>query len=186
MKRADTWSDEQIMHRVRGGDVSLISHLFERHHRRLYRFCWRMTGKAQLSEDLVQEVFLRVLRFRETFREGNLFTPWIFSIARNVHHDGWRKNRRETPLELTAHLPAAEGVPIERQEELERLRRAMAALPEDQRELLVMHRYVGMSHAEIAGVLGCEEGASRARLHRALKSLRDIYFASEQRRLREL
>ncbi len=174
------------MHRVRAGDVSLVSHLFERHHRRLYRFCWRMTGKAQVSEDLVQEVFLRVLRFRETFREGNLFTPWIFSIARNVHHDGWRKNRREAPLEITAQLPAAEGVPIEKQEELERLRLAMAALPEDQRELLVMHRYAGMSHAEIAETLGCEEGASRARLHRALNNLREIYLASERRRLHEL
>lgn len=174
------------MHRVRAGDVSLVSVLFDRHHRRLYRFCWRMTGKAQASEDLVQEVFLRVLRHRETFREGNLFTPWIFSIARNVHHDGWRKHRREAPLEFSTHLPAAEGVPLEKQEELERLQRALAALPEDQRELLIMHRYAGMSHAEIADVLGCEEGASRARLHRALNSLRQIYLKSERRRLHEL
>ena len=174
------------MHRVRAGDVSLVSHLFERHHRRLYRFCWRMTGKAQLSEDLVQEVFLGVLRFRETFREGNLFTPWIFSIARNVHHDGWRKNRRETPLEASAHFPANPDVPLEKQEEMERLQKALAALPDDQRELLVMHRFAGMSHAEIAEVLGCEEGASRARLHRAINNLREIYLASERRRLHEL
>ncbi len=174
------------MHRVRAGDVSLVSMLFERHHRRLFRFCWRMTGKAALSEDLVQEVFLRVLRHRETFREGNLFTPWVFSIARNVHHDGWRKQRRESPLELVAQVPAAPDVPLEKQEEIERLQRAMAALPDDQRELLVMHRYAGMTHAEIAKVLGCEEGASRARLHRALNTLRQIYLSSERRRLHEL
>lgn len=62
----------------------------------------------------------------------------------------------------------------------------MAALPGDQRELLVMHRYAGLSHAEIASVLGCEEGTSRARLHRALNALREIYFTSERRRLHEL
>ena len=181
------WSDEQIMHRVRAGEVSLASLLFDRHHRRLYRFCWRMTGRAQLSEDLVQEVFLRLLRHRETFREGNLFTPWIFSIARNVHHDGWRKHRRETALDDGAPFPAApDAAPLERREELERLERAMAALPGDQRELLVMHRYAGLSHAEIASVLGCEEGTSRARLHRALNALREIYFTSERRRLHEL
>ncbi len=174
------------MHGVRGGDVSLMSHLFERHHRRLFRFCWRMTGKAQLSEDLVQEVFLRVLRHRETFREGNLFTPWIFSIARNAHHDGWRRHRRESPLELVADLAAPPTTLLERQEEVTRLEHALAALPEDQRELLVMHRFGGLSHADIAEVLGCGEGTSRARLHRALNALREIYFASEGRRLHEL
>lgn len=175
------------MHRVRAGDVSLVSLLFERHHRRLFRYCWHMTGKAGPSEDLVQEVFLRVLRHRETFREGNLFTPWIFSIARNAHHDGWRRHRRESPLEAAGtHLHAAPVLAIEKQEEIERLRLAMAVLPEDQRELLVMHRYAGMTHAEIAETLGCEEGTSRARLHRALNSLRQIYLSSERKRLHEL
>ena len=174
------------MHSVRGGDVSLMSHLFERHHRRLFRFCWRMTGKTQLSEDLVQEVFLRVLRHRETFREGNLFTPWIFSIARNVYHDSWRKNRRETPLEGVDDVATSPAEPLERQEEATRLAHALAALPEDQRELLVMHRYAGLSHADIAEALGCGEGTSRARLHRALNALREIYLSSERRRLREL
>ena len=174
------------MHSVREGEVSLLSHLFERHHRRLFRFCWRMTGKAQLSEDLVQEVFLRVLRHRETFREGNLFTPWIFSIARNVHHDGWRKSRREMPLDGVESVAALPAESLERQEETARLALALAALPEDQRELLVMHRYAGLSHAEIAEVLGCGEGTSRARLHRALTALREIYLSSERRRLHEL
>jgi RNA polymerase sigma factor (sigma-70 family) len=183
---AANWSDEQIMHRVRAGDVSLVSHLFERHHRRLLRYCWHMTGRAQTSEDLVQEVFLRVLRHRETFREGNMFTPWLFSIARNAHHDGWRKRRRELPLEPAALPPASPGMPIEKQEELDRLQHALKALPDDQRELLIMHRFSGMSHAEIAEALGCEEGTSRARLYRALQSLRQIYLSSERRRLHEL
>ncbi len=59
------------MRHVRAGNVSLVGVLFERHQRRLFRFFWRMTRQVQASEDLVQEVFMRVLRHRETFRDGN-------------------------------------------------------------------------------------------------------------------
>lgn len=166
------------MHRVRQGEVSLISELFERHHRRLYHFCWRMTGAAHVSEDVVQEVFLRMLRHRATFDTGQSFNAWMFSIARNVQHDSWRKVRREEALPAAYEQTAADGGPAaspERRAEIERLHHALQALPSDKRELLVMSRFLGMTHAEIAEATGCAEGVSRTRLHRALESLRDLY-----------
>jgi RNA polymerase sigma-70 factor (ECF subfamily) len=165
------------MRQVLEGDVSLISVLFDRHHRKLFRYCWRMTGETQLSEDLVQEVFLKILRHRETFGAGSSFTTWMYAIARNAHNDAWRKRRRETALEAGNHLAASNGEVLEQRQETAMLQRALMQLPDDKREVLVMSRFLGMSHAEIARVLGCDEGASRARLHRALNTLRQIYQA---------
>lgn len=179
------------MHRVRDGEVSLISELFERHHRRLYQYCWRMTGTRAASEDLVQEVFLRILRHRATFDSNQSFGSWMLSIARNLQHDVWRKHRREQQLpasyeqtasDASSDGPGGPGFSPERRVELGRLRDALDALPVDKRELLVMSRYLGMSHAEIAEATGCGEGVSRTRLHRALDSLRDLYYTSSARK----
>jgi RNA polymerase sigma-70 factor (ECF subfamily) len=176
-----TASDEELMHRVREGEVSLLSVLFERHQQKLFRYCWRMTGDSQLSEDLVQEVFLRMLRHRESFNGDGAFGAWMYSIARNAGRDGWRKRRRETPIDERMALPGGiEGV--ERSEESARLHRALLELPDDKRELLVMSRFLGMSHAEISAALGCDEGTSRARLHRALNGLREIMLAGSARK----
>lgn len=166
------------MRRVRRGEVSLMEVLFERHHRKLFRFCWRMTGSQAASEDLVQEVYLRMLRHRETFSETSSFTAWMYSIARNAHADSWRKYGRETPLDGAGAFEAAGGEPLEDRQEKELLHRALLELPPEKREVLVMSRFQEMSHAEIAAVLGCDEGASRARLHRALQSLKQIYLGS--------
>lgn len=170
------------MHRVQQGEVSLISELFERHHRRLYHFCWRMTGASHTSEDVVQEVFLRMLRHRATFNHGQSFNAWMFSIARNVQHDTWRKHRREQALPSSFEQTADAGPDAspERRAEIDRLHEAIHALPADKRELLVMSRFLGMTHAEIADATGCPEGASRTRLHRALEALRELYYARKE------
>lgn len=168
------------MHAVQRGEVSLLSELFERHHRTLYRYCWRMTGQTQYSEDLVQEVFLRVLRHRHTFGKGNSFSAWMFAIARNAHLDAWRKRRRERPIEPALALAADNGVSPERRQDQARLHQAMLELPEDRREVLIMSRFLGMTHGEIAEVLGCDEVTSRTRLHRALSELR-VIFESRRR-----
>jgi len=170
------------MHRVSGGDLPLLSELYERHHRRLFRYCWRITGETQASEDLVQEVFLKMLRNRQTFSEGNTFSSWMYAIARNAHSDAYRKRRKEMPLEGEPHLAAPPGEPVECREESALLHRALMQLPEEKREVLVMSRFQDMTHAEIARVLGCDERTSRTRLHRALKSLRQVYLASVRRR----
>lgn len=178
MIRPDNASDEEIMRHVRAGEVSLVGVLFERHHRRLFRYFWRMTRQVQASEDLVQEVFMRVLRHRETFRDGHAVGAWLISIARNAHHDGWRRKRLERPMEDGFDAVAPAGIPIERRQELARLAAALDELPAEQREIIVFHRYLGMSHAEIAETLGCDEGASRGRLHRALQNLRQAFLAA--------
>jgi RNA polymerase sigma-70 factor (ECF subfamily) len=77
-------TDSQLMEAVRGGELGQLGLLFERHHRRLYGFCRRLTGSPTAAEDLVQEIFMRLLRYRESYRPGAEFAPWMYTLARNA------------------------------------------------------------------------------------------------------
>ena len=165
------------MRGVRDGDVARLGPLFERHHAGLFDFFCRTLGDRAAAEDLVQEVFIRILKYRRTYRDEGRFQTWMFHIARNVRTDFLRRRR---PDQLTADVPepATEGAghaaAIEAAQDVERLRRALMRLPDDRRELVVLARYRGMSHDEIAAVLRIEAGTVRVRLHRALKELRTL------------
>jgi len=81
------------MLKVRDGDLGKLSFLFERYHRALFNFFLRSTGNRDLSEDLVQEVFLRILKYRHTFRPDSQFSAWMYHVARNAQIDHFRKHK---------------------------------------------------------------------------------------------
>ena len=164
------------MRGVRDGEVAKLGLLFERHHVGLFDFFCRMLGDRSSAEDLVQEVFIRILKYRRTYRDEGRFQTWMFHIARNVRIDHVRKRR---PDQLTADLPepatdAGHATAVEAAQDIERLRQALTRLPDDRRELIVLARYRGLSHDEIATVLRVDAGTVRVRLHRALKELRAL------------
>lgn len=78
---------------VREGNFSALGELFERHHRALYGYLWRLTGNAAASEDIVQTVFQRILRHRHTYRDEGCFTAWMYQLARRAAADFFRKER---------------------------------------------------------------------------------------------
>jgi RNA polymerase sigma factor (sigma-70 family) len=169
-------TDETLMRGVRDGDVATLGLLFERHHVGLFDFFCRTLGDRSSAEDLVQEVFIRILKYRRTYRDEGRFQTWMFHIARNVRTDHVRKRR---PDQLTARLPepaadAAHAAAVEAAQDIERLRQALMRLPHDRRELIVLARYRGLSHDEISAVLRVDAGTVRVRLHRALKELRAL------------
>lgn len=170
------------MAQVREGDHSRLSTLFERHGERLFRYCWRMNQDQQLSEDLVQEAFCRMLRFRSSYKDGHSFQAWMYSIVRNLQMDHFRKQRFEAGWDDTWDAPAPAGPSIEQLEESELLHKALSLLPAAKREILIMARFEGMRHEQIAAVIGCEPVAARVRLHRALSSLKQTYLELTQRR----
>jgi RNA polymerase sigma factor (sigma-70 family) len=165
------------MRAVREGDMGRLGLLFERHHAGLFDFFSRTLADRPAAEDLVQEVFIRILKYRRTYRDEGRFQTWMFHIARNVRNDYVRKRR---PDQLTADMPepaaagADQAAAAEHAQDMERLRRALLRLPDDRREVVVLARYHGMTHDEIAAVLRVEPGAVRVRLHRALKELRAL------------
>ena len=169
-------TDEDLMAGVRGGDVRKLEPLFDRHHAALFRYSMRMTGNREWSEDLVQEIFFRVLKYRETYREGSTFTTWVFRIAHNTFVDQARKKKWEVQSEETVDLPVAPINELEQTQDLKLLRSALLKLPEPHREVLVLARFQQLPYEEIAELLGIEVGTVKTRVHRAIKQLRDIYF----------
>jgi RNA polymerase sigma factor (sigma-70 family) len=175
-----TANDEDIMRAVREGDLAKLGLLFDRYHVALFDFLSRMTGNRHVAEDLVQEVFLRVLKYRATYREGARFEPWIFSIARNARADHFGKREAALPLSVEAletpdDAPGPEGR-LEIEGESLRLRAALMRLREDRRELLILARYHDMKHEAIGELLGIDTNTVKVRIHRALKELREIFL----------
>ena len=179
MQAVDGIEDGRIMSAVRAGDVGSLGVLFERYHAPIYRYCVRMTGNPAASEDLVQEVFARILKYSRTFRDGTNFKAWIFRVARNVCHDHFRRGSREVELEAPDERPGSETPvqeSLEKEEDLERLNRALERLPDDRRELLILSRFERRKYSEIAELLDCSVGAVKVRVHRAMRQLREIYL----------
>src|SRR5260221_10598900 len=87
------------MMQVRNGEIEMLGILYERYRMRLFNFFVRLTGSSSLSEDLVHDVFLRVLKYRHTFETGKPFRTWMYQVARNVHVDFSRKRQHEVSLE---------------------------------------------------------------------------------------
>ena len=165
---------------VREGDLAKLGLLFERYHVPLFDFLSRVTGDRQAAEDLVQDIFVRILKYRATFRDGGSFETWLYRIARNARADYFKSRRPVDDLDGEA-LDRPEPSPgpgrqLEATRERVRLKRALMLLREDKRELLVLARFQSMKHERIAELLGIEAGAVKVRIHRALKELRQIYL----------
>ena len=181
-------TDENLMLAVRAGDVSQLGLLFDRHHRALFDFFARMTGSRAIAEDLVQDVFFRILKYRATFRADSRFKAWMFHIARNARVDYYRKHHPETvlPEDDTAGFQSPGPAPshrLEQEEQITLLECAMFKLPAEKREVLVLSRYQEMKYEQIAEVMGCEVGTVKVRVHRALNELREIFLKLSSEKL---
>ena len=173
-------SDNEIMESVRDGRIEKLAILFEKHHVRLYNFFLRMTGSSNISEDLVQDVFLRVLKYRKSYQGRSKFRVWLFQIARNAHIDYLRKKKDAYPLEdQFFDIKSDEDEPDDsliRNQEADKLNQALAKLSLKKREVLILSRYQDMKYKEIADLFGCQIGTVKTYVHRALKDLSKIYF----------
>jgi RNA polymerase sigma factor (sigma-70 family) len=173
-------TDEQLMLSVRDGDIDQLGVLFERHHGALFSFFMRMTPNRPVSEDLVQDVFFRILKYRRTYRDNSQFTTWMYHIARNARFDYFRKHKAEVLLtdeEIACGDKAmSHDREYEQQQEVGLLKRAMWKLAPEKREVLVLSRYQDLKYQQIADLLDCEVGTIKVRIHRALKELREIFF----------
>jgi RNA polymerase sigma-70 factor (ECF subfamily) len=157
------------------GKAAAFARLFDDHHLPLFRFAYRLTGSAADAEDIVQECFLGLLRANCGFDERR--TPLRTYLFGAVRNQAFKRLRR---CEEAAAEP--EALPELRSPETEALRsemetlvaRAVRALPETQREILILAHYEQLPLAEIAGIVGIEVGAVKSRLQRARGALREM------------
>ena len=173
--------DELTMCEVREGAVGKLELLFDRHYPGILRYFQYLTSNRTLSEDLAQEVFFRVLKYRHTYQPEGNFRAWLYQIARRVHADQLSKRKPEVAMPEQAREISGAALPPDREfqkkQETLMLRRALAAMPGDKREVLIMSRFLELKYEEIATVLECEVGTVKQRVYRAMRDLSDRFFA---------
>jgi RNA polymerase sigma factor (sigma-70 family) len=173
------------MLKVKKGDVDKMGLLYERYNRQLYRFLFNMTRQKELSEDMVQNIFFRMLKYPDGFMGFGEFKTWMYHIARNAVYDHFRRVKR-TPghSELTNWEERLEGeqsadAQLEKEQEIKILETAMEKLSDENRELLILCRFQELKYYEIAKILNTTEGAIKVRVHRALNQLKNNYLKIE-------
>lgn len=172
---ANSMSDEELMAQVRNGVGEMLGLLFERYQKPLLNFYVKLTGNRTASEDLVQEVFFRMLKYRQSYRPETPFRAWMYQIARNARVDYLRRTKPETSWEPDMSAAIVPDDTAQQSQENALLYRALLRLPEDKREVLVLSRFQDLKYEEIAQLLGCETGTVKTRVHRALQELRDVF-----------
>lgn len=184
-------TDEELMERYREGSREAFEELFSRHHRRVIRFCYRMTGDRARAEEAAQEVFLRIARAASTYRPTAKFSTWMFTIARRSTLNFLRDEKEtggKVPLAEEGDREEVPGaVEVEARADSnpeqtawgaqlgDRFVEALQSLPETYRSAFVLNRGDGLSYEEVAAVLGITVQAVKSRIFRAREMLlRDL------------
>jgi RNA polymerase sigma-70 factor (ECF subfamily) len=177
-------TDEIIMEAVKNGELQQVSALFERYNKRIFNFLARMTMDRDLAEDLTQNVFLRIIKYRNSYREGARFQSWIYQVARNVFSDHYQAHKNKFSdfvdvEKVSDHLQDPdENEAIDEREKL--LQRSMALLSDEQRELLILTRFQQMKYEDVAAVMDTTVANIKVKVHRAIAKLREHYFELEK------
>jgi RNA polymerase sigma-70 factor (ECF subfamily) len=175
-------SDHELMIAVRDGELDAMGELFERHHGPLFGYLTKLTGNRTAAEDILQNVFQRMLKYRHTYRDEGSFTAWMYHLGRRCSSDYFRKASAAPlpvdPVDLESQADEGRGADesAAASDDQALLRRALDRLDRDDREVLLLSRLQELSFAEVATILECSVGAARVRAHRALRTLRDHYF----------
>lgn len=180
-------SDEALMEEFQRGDAKAFEVLLRRHERAVYHFLYRMTQNPSVAEDLLQDVFLRVVHHAKDFQGRARFSTWLFTIARNLSHDHARRQKFRNHASLDAPLsqegegasrldfvPSRDASPHENivaKDLVARLQKALQTLSEDQREVFLLREKMGLPFKEIAQIVGCPENTVKTRMRHALEKL---------------
>ena len=182
-KHWESVTEQDLIERVRAGDAVAERSLYEQHVDRVYGLAYKMTGNADLAQDFTQDTFIRAFDKIDNFRGESAFSTWLHSVATSVILNGLRKvkriNSREAGMEDAGQLG---GETREAEPDLkEKMRQAIAGLPEKYRIVFLMHDVEGFTHEEIARAMESKVGTSKAQLSRARAKLREALadFAGE-------
>jgi len=182
-------SDESLMLRYRDGDVRAFEVLVTRHRKPVFNFILRFVRDTAAAEDVTQETFLRLVKGADAYERQAKFTTWLYTIARNLCVDAARRGKHRKAASLDAPLGDEDGsaslldlVPdgaagVDRQAQSRelavRLRQAIEALPDEQREIFLLREVADLQFNEIANVIGCPENTVKSRMRYALEKLRE-------------
>ncbi len=173
-------SDYELAQAASAGDMGAFEELYERHSRRVYSLCLRMTSNTAEAEDLAQEVFIQLFRKLGSFRGESAFTTWLHRLTVNQVLMHFRKkgvkmeqttDDGETPVQVVSGTENPRSMPVMDRIALDN---AMSQLPPGYRTVFVLHDIEGHEHEQIARLLGCSVGTSKSQLHKARMKLRTL------------
>ncbi len=170
--------DGLLVARVRAGDIDALGELYERHKSKVYRTATAITHDERMAEDILQEVFLRVNRYADSFDQTQPFEPWLYRITVNLSYSWINKAKRWVSFFQNAieRLKAPSKRDPERvtegREQRELLRRAINGLPDSHRVVVILYYLEGLSVNEVAYALGVPEGTIKSRLYYAREKLK--------------
>ncbi|RMG53541.1 MAG: RNA polymerase sigma factor [Acidobacteria bacterium] len=179
--------DATLVTRFKRGEMRAYEHLFDRYQARIYNYLLRLTGDAELAEDLTQEVFLRAFTEVRKLKGEINFSAWLYRVATNLCYDHFRqraRNQRVTTEYMAQHAMTDTSNTPERQllrrERTIHMAEALARLPMHYRTILLLKYAEGMSYRQIGAVLSLSEAAVTSLLHRARMELRRLYSIEEE------
>ena len=173
-------TDYALAQKAAEGDMQAFELLYQRHNRRVYSLCLRMTQNVSEAEDLAQEVFIQLFRKIGSFRGESAFTTWLHRLTVNQVLMHFRKRsvrdektteEGETPDQVVLGTENPNAMPVVDRIALDK---AIAQLPPGYRTVFVLHDVEGHEHEEIARMLGCSVGTSKSQLHKARMKLRGL------------
>ncbi|MBC7911053.1 MAG: RNA polymerase sigma factor [Pyrinomonadaceae bacterium] len=173
-------TDYSLAQRATKGDMQAFEELYQRHHRRVYSLCLRMTQNVQEAEDLTQEAFIQLYRKIGSFRGDSAFTTWLHRLTVNQVLMHFRKRsvkmektteEGETPVQVVHGTANPNAMPVVDRIALDN---AIAQLPPGYKSVFILHDIEGHEHEEVARMLGCSVGTSKSQLHKARMKLRRL------------
>ncbi len=172
-------NDETLMLAYSNGDTTAFNHLYSRHKGAIYRYIKRQCGNESIAEELFQDIWLKIINARQTYKASAKFTTWLYRIAHNRLIDHYRKNSRvptsyedDEPDDIEDTCPVDPVTEINRSRQAEKLLDCISQLPEAQRESFLLKEETGLSLVEIADVAGTSRETIKSRVRYALRALR--------------
>lgn len=170
-------TDEYLMSEIKKGQLDNLKEIYHRYGKRIYNYFLKSTLDKADSDDLTQDLFIRVMKYRKSYKDGQKVEYWIFQIARNMIKDHFNKMKvYKDKFEAASVLPDRSEDDSELLSKEKQLYLALDALSDEKRELLVLSKFEGMKYEQIARLRATSVSNIKVQVHRTIKELRDRYF----------
>ena len=173
------FDEKELMFQVKAGQLDKLATLFESNKVQLFNYFIRKGNNRALSEDLVQETFMRVLAYRTSFSGSSTFKSWMYGIARNTVAEHYRKNKNQAlncdmdDEELTNEQTLDEEFETEQQNAI--FNKSLASISPEDREIILLSRFQQLNYQEISTLLDCNLNTLKSRMRNAVSRLQVSY-----------
>lgn len=173
------FDEKELMFQVKAGQLDKLATLYENNKVQLFNYFIRTGNNRALSEDLVQETFMKILAYRTSFSGSSTFKSWMYGIARNTVAEHYRKNKNQAfncdmdDEDLSNDKTLGEEFEAEQQSDI--FNKSLANIPSEDREIILLSRFQQLNYQEISSLLDCNLNTLKSRMRNALGKLQISY-----------